>query len=359
MKTVAGAEYRLYRLPLREMWQSSRGGLAERAGFIIRLSAGGLRGYGDCAPLPGAGTETPEAAIAWLEQELPRLRGMPPETALESLPSSASCPPAARCGLETALLDLCARLDNRPLSRRLDPGAVARVRTNASIGVLNEHTGNRILNALGEGFDVLKVKVGIHRIDLELEALREFSKSLPGGVHWRLDANRVWTLPQARRFLEGLQGLPVEAVEEPLAKPDPDRWRSLQARAPCPLAVDESLGMYGLEHWVARGGVRRILIKPMALGGLLPALSLAKTARQLGVEGLVTTTVDSAVGTWAAVHLAAALGEGTHGLATSAWLARDVAEPPRIEGGVIEILAMGGLGLDGVGQSLAWQDAGD
>ena len=190
MRTVVDAEYRPYRLPLRERWQSSRGGLAEREGCIIRLSSGGLWGYGDCAPLPGAGTETPEVAIAWLEQELPRLTGMPPETALESLPSSASCPPAARCGLETALLDLCARLDDRPLSRRLDPGATARVKANASIGALNEHTGNRIFKALGAGFDVLKVKVGIHRIDAELEALRELSKRLPGGVRWRLDANR-------------------------------------------------------------------------------------------------------------------------------------------------------------------------
>ncbi len=344
---IVSAESRPYRLPLRQRWQSSGGALAERTGWIVRLRSAGLTGYGDCAPLPEAGTETPEVAAARLDRDLSRLRGMSPETALASLP--ASCPPAARCGLETALLDLCARMENQPLSRRLNPRATEKVRTNASLGVLDERSGNRVVGALDEGCDVLKIKVGIHEWDAELKALRELSRRLPGGVRWRLDANRAWSLPQAERFLEGLRGLPVEAVEEPLAKPDPDLWRSLQMHAPCPLAVDESLGLFALEDWAVRAGVRRILLKPMALGGLLPAMSLAKAARRLGMEGLVTTTVDSAVGTWAAVHLAAAVGEGIHGLATSRWLARDIAEPPRIQAGAIEIPSAGGLGLRGVG----------
>jgi hypothetical protein len=54
-----------------------------------------------------------------------------------------------------------------------------------------------------------------------------------------------------------------------------------------------------------------------------------------GLESLVTTTV----GSWAAVHLAAALNAGrhdmSHGLATSSWLSRDIAPPPAVRDGRI------------------------
>lgn len=354
--TIASAESLPYRLPLRQQWQSSQGRLGERIGWIIVLRSDGLTGYGDCAPLPGTGTETLEEAGTWLERQLPRVRGVAPETALESLPSTAYCPPAARCGLETALLDLCARMANRSLSHWLDPRAQGKVRANASIGALDAHTATRVDGALGQGFGVLKIKVGFGQVDAELRALKELATNLPPGVSLRLDANRAWSFPQAERFVRGLQGLHIEALEEPLAKPDLNLWECLQMLAPFPLAVDESLGLFQLEEWAGRAGAQRILIKPMVVGGLRPALSLAKTVRQLGMQSLVTTTVDSAVGVWAAVHLAAALPEETgavHGLATSQWLARDIADPPKIKGGVIEIASAGGLGLDGVGQSLS------
>jgi len=64
--------------------------------------------------------------------------------------------------------------------------------------------------------------------------------------------------------------------------------------------------------------VRRVVLKPMVLGGLVSALALARRAREVGVECVVTTTVDSAVGVTAALHLAAAVANDlAHGLATS------------------------------------------
>jgi L-alanine-DL-glutamate epimerase-like enolase superfamily enzyme len=62
------------------------------------------------------------------------------------------------------------------------------------------------------------------------------------------------------------------------------------------------------------------------------------------VECVVTTTVDSAVGVAAALHLAAAVANDlAHGLATSAWLTRDVGGVPIVARGVMWL--GGGLGL--------------
>lgn len=72
----------------------------------------------------------------------------------------------------------------------------------------------------------------------------------------------------------------------------------------------------------------------MVVGGLTKTLQLAARAQAVGMQSVITTTVDSAIGVWAAVHVTAALGQAgrnlEHGLATSNWLERDVAQAPLI-----------------------------
>jgi L-alanine-DL-glutamate epimerase-like enolase superfamily enzyme len=85
----------------------------------------------------------------------------------------------------------------------------------------------------------------------------------------------------------------------------------------------------------------------MALGGLLPALDLARKADQLGMDCFVTTLIDGPVARAAAAHLAAALPRQSfdHGLST---LEMFEIEGPgdlyRPAGGVICIPDLPGLG---------------
>ena len=97
----------------------------------------------------------------------------------------------------------------------------------------------------------------------------------------------------------------------------------------------------------------------MVLGGPSSTLEIARRARDAGVEVIVTTTVDTAVGTFAALHAAAALGGGsTHGLATSGWLAENVAEPPAIQHGQMTVGTRAGLGVTPF-ESIRFKDVAD
>lgn len=79
-----------------------------------------------------------------------------------------------------------------------------------------------------------------------------------------------------------------------------------------------------------------LVLKPMRLGGLRPALAIAAAAAAAGVGCIATTTFDSSIGTAAALHLAAALPDvgrapfrgGAHGLSTGEHLAADVVAAP-------------------------------
>lgn len=332
-----------YHLPLRREWRSARGAIRHRNGWLVRLfDARDRTGLGDSAPLPEAGTELPERAGQALRLLARALPGLTPPQALGALPAG---PPAARAALEAALLDLQAQTAGLPLRRLLDAGAPDRVRVNAALGPLDAGARARAAAAAGHGFTVLKLKVGLAPVTEELAALARIAAGLPPGATLRLDANGAWNEPAAAAFIAGCRALPVESLEEPLRHPDPERLARLQGDAGFPLALDESLA----------GGtppvplpVRRLVLKPATLGGLRPALALAAQARAAGCECVVTTTLESAVGAWAAAQLAAAVDPASrraHGLATGAWFARDLAPAPSPAAGWLSLPSAPGLGV--------------
>ncbi|MDR9431449.1 MAG: enolase C-terminal domain-like protein, partial [Natronomonas sp.] len=82
-----------------------------------------------------------------------------------------------------------------------------------------------------------------------------------------------------------------------------------------------------------------LVCKPMALGGVDVARSVIDTAREFGIDGLVTTTIDGSIARAAAVHLAASVPKMRPcGLATGELLAGDLTD-------AIESAADGGIAV--------------
>jgi o-succinylbenzoate synthase len=322
-----------YRLALREPWVWHGGRRETREGWLVELSTeDGRLGHGDCAPLPELGSEPAEHAHQWLVAALPGLRGRAPAVALAGLPGRA--PPAARFALETALLDLTAQLAGLPLRRLLEPAAAARVAVNAAAGALDEAALGRCLEAVGMGFSVLKLKLALASPARELAQLHLLAAALPVGTRLRLDANRGWTTAEAQTMVAATRAIPVESLEEPLARPTLAELHALQRQASYPLAVDESLPALVPAAVIARQPVSRLVLKPALLGGLRPTLA---------------SVVESIVGVTATAQLAAAVDRGrqrlAHGLATSRWLLRDLAPALPCTAGVLSLPAAPGLGL--------------
>ena len=135
----------------------------------------------------------------------------------------------------------------------------------------------------------------------------------------RADANGAWTEAEARVRLQPLLRLALEYVEQPVHAADIAGLRRL--RALLPVAADEALGGEGAVAALLdskEGPAADVLVlKVCVLGGLLQALSVGARARARGVDAVVTSAMDGAVGRAAAAHLALALGGSrAHGLAT-------------------------------------------
>jgi|GEM_PF-111283 len=399
-----------YRLPLRMPWRTARGVRTEREGWLVQACWQGCRGYGDCAPLPEAGTETPIAAWQRLSTWPRDHRQSSLETQLalleRQIPSST---PAADAALETALLDLSARLSGltlhaylltepscagsrlaelnpRPppqpkptLEGKLDPHDPpsdpvlaqaprqrVEIRLNAALGAVTdlqpEQSGRserpmpleqpdpceRLERALAAGFRVLKVKVGIAPIERELAAIQHLCARLPADVRLRLDANGAWSLATAGTLLEDLRPIAnrIECLEEPCAGATDTQLRTLQSQAPFALALDESLPARGWPLDPRQLPLRRIVLKPGVIGGLRPTLALAQGAQAAGLEVVITSLIESAAGLWSSAQLAAATGSSlAHGLATADWLAADLGPAPDIKEGRIQLPRCPGSGF--------------
>lgn len=348
-----------YRLALRRPWCSARGRLHERCGWLVVARDGHHHGYGDCAPLPEAGTESAPQAQARLHDWCMRARSDDAERLLAALwVEHPSATPAADAAVETALLDCCARRTNQPLRALLQPGAGAldRVAVNAALGPLITCTPEQVQTAAAAGFRVFKLKVGTASVDAELARLHQLLTVLPDQGQVRLDANGAWTLDLASQILTALDSLPchggctrIESLEEPLHQPEDAKLAWLQARTSIPLALDESLPQRpDAQSWP----VRRVVLKPGVLGGLRASLALARNAIHAGVEPVVTSLVESAAGLWASAQLAAALRTLTpgtpeicHGLATADWLASDLGPPPPLAHGQLWLSTQPGSGF--------------
>lgn len=317
-------EVRPYRLRLTRPLRTARGIHDVREGFLVYAYDGERVGRGDAAPLPELGTESLRECHRQLER-----------ATFELLPET----PAARCAVEQALLDLEAQRTGVPLARLLDREAPLEVPASAllSAGDVAE-LAREAQRAVADGFRTLKLKVGIDDDYARAAVVRDAAGP---DVKLRLDANGAWDAPAAMRKLRELAPLQIELCEQPT----PDLL-GLEA-SPVPLAADE---MVASDPDGALDRAAVIVIKPMLLGGLVPAFRFARRAHERGRRIVVTSSLESVVGRAGAAHLAAAvlaLGpQPAAGIATGALVDEDVgADPFGPAGGIVRIPPLPGLGL--------------
>jgi O-succinylbenzoate synthase len=194
-------------------------------------------------------------------------------------------------------------------------------------------------------FDVIKLKVGAD-VDGALACVGAVCAELTGGQRLRIDPNQAWSLEDAERALAALAHLPIDYVEQPVDSLA--ALAHLRRASPVALAADESAcDAEGLREVIARGAADVVVLKPMRAGGPRVALELGREARRAGLDVVVTSLIDSAIGVRAALAVAIALGPPLRacGLATGALFSADLAAAPAIRDGVMHGWDGAGLGV--------------
>lgn len=358
--TVREAQARPFRLTLRLPHNGSNLLQRERSGLLIVLfDDEGHVGRGEATPLVGFGTEQVSLTTALLAEICAKLAGasLPArpddvDRLLANFPQLTQAP-AARCGLELALLDLAAQRARQPVSEFLSDSARSHVPVNALLSASEpDALAAQAYSAVEQGFRVVKVKVGRRALSEDAKRLIAVRRTVGGEVKIRIDANGGWTEAEATTALRGLSPLNLELCEQPVPAPKDDALRRLRWVVDCPIAADESVSQPGASDRLLEGedgpAADVLVLKPMVLGGLLPSLRLARRAEEVGVGCYVTSSLDGVVARLGAAHLAAALprADWASGLAVGHLFEEDTGlDPCPPLHGQIELPGAPGLGL--------------
>jgi o-succinylbenzoate synthase len=352
---LAMARVTALQLPLRKPLATAHGAVSVRSGALLELEAEGSRGFGEALPLPGFGLETAGTAEAALASACRRLVGCEIADASEALRAAATeltDAPAARAALDTAWRDLSARATGSTVAAALaaQRGEIPRdlVETGFLLGGEDPAAiESQAAFALAKGFRTLKLKLGSGSFEHDLARARAARRAAPRAA-LRLDANAGWSEGEAARHINALATLEPELLEQPVAFDAIDAMARLRAQAPFPLAADEAVrDLASACRLLSAGAADILVLKPAAIGGPGAALAIAEAAAAAGVELLVTSFLDGAIGRSAALHVAASLPRGGHaaGLATGALLADDVAALVEPHAGAFALPTRPGLGI--------------
>ncbi len=157
------------------------------------------------------------------------------------------------------------------------------------------------------GFQAMKMTVGLLDPAEDLKRVRRVREALPASVGLMVDANHAYTARQAAAMGRALEDLNIGWFEDPLPPDDIPGYEALRPRLSIPLAGGEALtGRSGYREVLTRHLFDIILPETGLAGGLTECKKIADMAYSFGVE-CTPHGYASAVGTAAALHLAAAL----------------------------------------------------
>jgi L-Ala-D/L-Glu epimerase len=263
---------------LAQVFTISRGSRTEARVLTVRVTRGGVTGWGECVPYARYG-ETLDSVTA-------QIAGLPTDISRADLQSALPAG-AARNAVDCALWDLEAKATGRrvwQLACLPDPGPEITAFTLS----LDTPEAMRAQAAQHAHRPLLKIKLGTPDDMARLQAVREGAPVTPIIV----DANEGWTAEVYADLAPHLIRLGVQLVEQPL--PAGDDGMLAEIARPLPVCADESChdraSLPGL-----RGKYDLVNIKLDKTGGLTEAFALKQAALADGFGLMVGCMVGSSL----------------------------------------------------------------
>lgn len=248
--------------------------LKTRDGFLVCLEQNGKQGWGEISPLPEFSRETleqaQEATQSWLTTWCAGEN--PVHSELPSVAFGISC---ALAELE-GILPQDANYRAAPLCNG-DPDDL--------ILSLNDMEGEK----------VAKIKVGLYEAVRDGIVVNLLLEAIPD-LKLRLDANRSWTPAKAEGFAKYVNPQwrdRIAFLEEPCKTPE-ESLAFAQATG-INIAWDETVRDDGFEVKL-QPGVTTIVIKPTLVGSLERCQMLVKQAHALGLDAIISSSIESSFG---------------------------------------------------------------
>ncbi len=319
--TIASVDVRAVDVELSDPFVISRGAVSTAALAYVRVKlADGTEGFGEIAPFTALTGETRARSIAAAKELAAMLVGCSSadwESLGVIMHGVAPGEPAARCGLECAMVDALARARGETLFdhwRALGgTPALREHETDITLPILEESRIDELAAQwYARGFRIFKMKVGSD-VDKDVQRVERLAKN-HSDVNFILDANQGFDLKGAREMLRLIAPLSrrVLLLEQPVARGDLDAMASLCADNTVRIAADESVfSLDDARRVIDKRAAHCINLKIMKTG-LADTIAVARAAKAAGLTLMIGGMMESRLAMSFSFSLVLATGWITH-----------------------------------------------
>jgi len=324
--------------------------------LIVRIeAANGLVGWGEASAAPTMTGDTLPGMVAAVERHLAAL--LIGENALDRarlaqrLSHAVIGNTGAKAACDIAIHDLVGKHLGVAVTDLL--GGKARDSLLALNQLANPTVEQDIEEAKAKkraGYRFFKLKVGVKRVEEEIESAHALRKALGPEVMLCADANMGMTPANARKFVVGAADADMLFLEQPFRDNDLAGMLALARMSPIPLCADESAhSLEAIMEWQRAGAIAGVNLKTIKLGGIVAVMRAATVSDTLGLAiDVACKTGESSIGAAALTHLGYAVPNLDWGInINNHYLATDlVKQPVRQKNGSVECPTGPGLGVE-------------
>jgi O-succinylbenzoate synthase len=340
------------KMTLNTPFTTSFGTFTEREFFVIEAKeSNGISGWGETVAFtsPWYNEETVKTNLHILEDflipELFKESIMHPK---EVLPRFATIKRnyMAKAGIEGAIWDLYAKINNMPLYKALG-GKKQEIDVGISLGIQDtiKESLQQIEQYVQEGYKRIKMKI---KPGWDVDVIREVRRIFPD-ISLMADANSAYRLTDIEQ-LKKLDDFNLMMIEQPLAHDDIIDHAQLQAQLNTPICLDESIHSYeDARKAIELGSCKIINIKIGRVGGLTEAIRIHDYCKEQNVPVWCGGMLESGIGrahNIALTTLSQFILPGDTAASSRYWK-KDIIEPEvTVHNGTIKITDQPGIGFD-------------
>lgn len=300
-------------IPIADPFVVATGARVTAQNLFVRITLkNGEHGYGEIAPFPEVGGEdrdashkiTTQLAQAVLGQQAVQFRRI-----ARLFHDMAPVFPAARCGLETALLDALCRTVGLPLWGFWGGADVRDHETDITIPITDLDRAVALARGwYSQGFRLFKTKVG-REVEQDIRRLEALHRAFPG-IAFIADANQGFTREACLHFVKEVKrfGGHILLLEQPVAREDLGSMAALRREAGVPVAADESVRSLQDARDVIQQQAAEIINIKIMKSGLREAMEIASYARAAGLRLMIGGMVETRIAMGCSFALVLGLG---------------------------------------------------
>jgi L-Ala-D/L-Glu epimerase / N-acetyl-D-glutamate racemase len=255
----------------------------------------------------------------------------------------------AIAGVEMALLDLKGKALGVPVTELLGGFCRDRVPVVGYLFIDSPEANAQKAGAFVDaGYTELKLKVG-RDFEQDHDTLAAIRDRVGPDVKIRIDANMIWSVPAAIKWIRGLEHFDLQYVEQPVPDFDVQGLAQVRRSVAVPIAADEACtDLRSVLELIKADACDVLVVYPSEAGGLRRAHQIGAVADAVGKWCTIGSWAELGVATAGNIHVVASSSNYPFASDTHYPLQElDVlAEPFEMADGLVEVPRSPGLGVE-------------